>query len=75
MVPELRWLIEVALECKQAAGRPAWGGFTAPAASIAMVPMVVDAMACRGADSGSLRAAESRASDQVPAGGPGRSPL
>jgi hypothetical protein len=74
MVPELGWLIALELERKQAAGRPAWSVFTGPAASIAMVPMAVDALACYGTASGPLRAPEGRVHGQVPASAPGRSP-
>jgi hypothetical protein len=66
MVPELGWLIALELERRQAAGPAGWVVFMGPATLIAMAPVAADAMACCGATSGPLRAAESRACDQCP---------
>ncbi len=74
MVPELRWLIEAELERRQAAGRPAWAVFTG--ASIVVLGRAGQsaAMVCRRPASGSVRAAEGRVHDCLPADWPSRSP-
>jgi hypothetical protein len=64
VVPELRWLIEAALECRQAAGRPAWAVFAGSAASITTVAKRSTAMACRRPASGSVRPVQGRVCDR-----------
>ncbi len=71
VVPELRWLLELALERKQAAGRPAWAIFTGPAASSATAPM--GTTPCRRPVRAAVSAAEGRALVLLPGGGQGPS--
>jgi hypothetical protein len=69
---ELRWLLEVAPERKQAAPVAAWAVFTTTST---MVPSAQPAMACRRVASGTVRGdLGARAHDCLLAGGIGRSP-
>jgi len=74
MVPELRWLIEAALERRQAAPLAGWATFTGPGASSATVARYVIATTGRRPASGSARDTEGRARVRLPASGMGRSP-
>jgi hypothetical protein len=71
IAPELRWLLEAALERRQADGRPAWAVFTT---SSTMAPGVRPALAVRRPASGSLRPMQGPARVRLPVDGMGRSP-